>query len=140
MAGTAGRRSGTAQILPMKRTTSAHLCGNCRVKDVDCCLQGLPRIHGCPSEETTEAIVNRLLKILLAAEIPLGGQHGNLSKQELYLFQFAAIHMAEPSARPAKIMWREMVQLHLLSDTSHHVPNDVLRDSLAPGRTMPNAD
>ena len=40
---------------------------------------------------------------MLAAEIPLGGQHGHVTKQELNLFQFTAIHMAKPSARPAKI-------------------------------------
>ena len=36
----------------------------------------------------------------------------------------------------AKIVWREMVQLHPFSDPSHHLPNDVLRDSRAPGRPM----
>ena len=98
---------------------------------------GLTVIHGLTSEETTEAIVDGLLQILLAAEIPLGGQHGHVTKQELNLLQFAPIHMAELSARPAKIVWREMVQLHPLSDPSHHIPNDVLRDARAPGRVMP---
>lgn len=60
-----------------------------------------------------------------------------MTKEEPNLLQLAAIHMAEPSARPTKIVWREMVQLHPLSDPSHHVPNDVLRDSFAPGRPMP---
>ena len=60
-----------------------------------------------------------------------------MTKQELNLFQFATIHTTEPGARSAKIVWREMVQLHPLSDPSHHVPNDVLRDSLAPGGSMP---
>jgi hypothetical protein len=60
-----------------------------------------------------------------------------MTKQELNLFQFTAIHMAKPSARPAKIVWRYMVQLHPLSNPLHHVPNDVLRDSLAPRRPMP---
>jgi len=55
-----------------------------------------------------------------------------VTKQKLNLFQFAAIHMAKSSARPAKIMWREIVQLHPFSDTSHHVPYDVLRDSFPP--------
>jgi hypothetical protein len=59
-----------------------------------------------------------------------------VTKQELNLFQFAAIHMTEPGARPAKIVWREMVQLHPHSNPSYHVPNDVLGDSLAPGSSM----
>jgi len=44
--------------------------------------------------------------------------------------------MTEPGARPAKIVWREMVQLHPLSNPSYHVPNVVLGDSLAPGSSM----
>src|SRR4051812_28928381 len=45
--------------------------------------------------------------------------------------------MAKSSARSSKIMWCQIVQLHPLSDISHHVPNDILRDSLAPRRPMP---
>ena len=60
-----------------------------------------------------------------------------MTKQELNLFQFATIHVTEPGARSAKIVWREVVQLHPLSDPSHHVPNDVLGDSLTPRRAMP---
>lgn len=60
-----------------------------------------------------------------------------MTKQELNLLQLAAIHVTELSARSTKIVWRAMVQLHPLSNPSHHVPNDILGDSLAPGRPMP---
>ena len=45
--------------------------------------------------------------------------------------------MTKSSARSSKIMWCQIVQLHPLSDTSHHVPNDVLGDTHAPRRPMP---
>ena len=89
-----------------------------------------------PSERTTEAIVNGLLQILLAAQISFGRQHGNMTKQELNLFQFAAIHVAELGAGSPKIVWSEMVQLNPLSDPSDDVPDDVLGDSLTPRRPM----
>ena len=56
-----------------------------------------------------------------------------MTKQKLNLFQLAAVHMAELSARTAKIVWREMDQLHPLSDPSHHVLNEVLRIPLPQG-------
>ena len=52
--------------------------------------------------------------------------HGHMTKPELNLLQFAAIHLAELGARSAKIVWFEMVQLNPPSDPSRHVPNDVL--------------
>jgi hypothetical protein len=61
------------------------------------------------NEQTTEAIVYRLLQILLASQISLGSQHGYMTVQELNLLQFAAIHMTKLGACPAKIVWCEMV-------------------------------
>jgi hypothetical protein len=59
-----------------------------------------------PIEETAKAIIDGLLQILFTAKVPLGSQYGHVTKQELDLFQFAAIYMAELSARSAKIVWR----------------------------------
>ena len=59
-----------------------------------------------------------------------------MTEKELNLFQFTAIHMAELCARSPEIVWSEMVQLHPLSAPSHHVPNDILGDSLTPRRPM----
>jgi len=77
-----------------------------------------------------------LLQILLAAQISLGCQHGNMAEKELNLFQFPAIDMAEFCAGSPKIVWSEMVQLHPLSAPSNDVPNDILGDSLTPRRPM----
>ncbi|HXS78278.1 MAG TPA: hypothetical protein VN753_19020 [Terracidiphilus sp.] len=81
-------------------------------------------------------VVNRLLKVLFAAQISLGGQDGHMTEEELNLLQLAAIHMAELGACSAKIVWCEMVWPNPLSDPSHHVPNDLLRDSLTPRRPV----
>jgi hypothetical protein len=66
---------------------------------------------GFPESESveTEAIVNRLLQVLFAAQISLGGQNGHMAEEELNLLQLAAIHMAELGACSAKIVWCEMV-------------------------------
>jgi hypothetical protein len=87
-------------------------------------------------EEATEPIVDGRLQILFTAKVPLGSQHEHVTKQELDLFQFAAIHMAELSAGSTEIVWRKTVHLHACSDSSHHVPNHVLGDLRAPGRLM----
>jgi hypothetical protein len=52
---------------------------------------------------SNDSIVKGLLKILLAAEMPLGGQHGHVTKQELNLFQFTGIHMVQLGTPPAQI-------------------------------------
>ena len=59
-----------------------------------------------------------------------------MSKKELNLLQLTAIQMTQLGARPTKIMWCEIVQLHPLSAPSNHVPDDILRDSLTPRRPM----
>jgi DNA-binding response OmpR family regulator len=52
-------------------------------------------------EEATEAIVYRFLQILLAAQISLGGQHGNMTEKELNLLQF-------PSSSPGTVPSRDL--------------------------------
>jgi hypothetical protein len=55
---------------------------------------------------------------------------------ELYLLQFAAIHMAELCAGAPKIMRCEVVELQTLGTASNHVPNDVFGDAVSPGGSM----
>jgi hypothetical protein len=49
-----------------------------------------------------------------------------MPEQELDLFQFATIHMAEFRARSAEIMRGKMVQLHPFGTPPNHVPNHIL--------------
>ena len=49
-----------------------------------------------------------------------------MAEKELNLLQFPTIHMAEFGARPAEIVWCEMVQLHPLSVPSDDVPDYIL--------------
>ena len=76
---------------------------------IRCCVQPLPQFHGCPREQAAEAVVNRILQVLFAAQISLGGQDGHMTEEELNLLQLATIHMAELGACSAKIVWCEMV-------------------------------
>lgn len=53
-----------------------------------------PKSTAAREKRQPKRSLDGLLQVLLAAEIPLGGQHGHVTKQELNLFQFAATHMA----------------------------------------------
>jgi hypothetical protein len=68
---------------------------------VSCCVQGLAQIdlRGC--EETPETVIHRFLKVLFASQVSFSGQHRNMSKEELDLFQLSAIHVAKFRASPA---------------------------------------
>jgi hypothetical protein len=59
-----------------------------------------------------------------------------MTKEELNLFQFPAIHMTELCACSPEIVWSEMVQLHPLSAPSDDVPDDILGYPLTPRRPM----
>ena len=59
-----------------------------------------------------------------------------MTKEELNLFQFPAIDMAEFCAGLPEIVWSEMVQLNPLSAPSNDIPNDILGDPLTPRRPM----
>ena len=59
-----------------------------------------------------------------------------MTKKELNLLQFSAIHMAEFCSRSPEIVWCEMLQLHPFSAPSDDVPDDILRDPLTPRRSM----
>ncbi len=59
-----------------------------------------------------------------------------MTKKELNLLQFSAIHMAKLGVRVAEIVWCEMLQLYPLSAPSDDVLDDILRDPLTPRRSM----
>jgi len=74
---------------------------------------GLSRIDtsGEIGSQAPEAVVHRLFYVLLATKISLGCQDGGVAQEKLYLFQFAAIHVAELCAGTPKIMRCEVVEL-----------------------------
>ncbi len=47
-----------------------------------------------------EEIVDRMPKVLFTAEIALSGQNRSVSQQELNLFKFSAIRVAQLRTRP----------------------------------------
>jgi hypothetical protein len=69
---------------------------------------------------------------LFTAQISLRCKYGNRAKEELDLFQFSAIHVAELRARAAEIMRGEMVHLHPFGTPSDDIPDDILGNSFSP--------
>jgi hypothetical protein len=64
----------------------------------------------CPGiEQAAKTIVDGLLKILFAAEIALGREHGSVSKQELNLFDLSARRMTQFRTGSAQIVWSEVL-------------------------------
>ena len=49
-----------------------------------------------------------------------------MTKKELNLLQFSAIDMTELGASATEMVRCEMVQLHSLSASSDHLPDDIL--------------
>ena len=58
-----------------------------------------------------------------AAEITLGGLHGNMPKKKLNLLQFTAGGAAEPSATSTEIMRCEFANANLGGELLDDVPN-----------------
>ena len=100
-----------------------------------CRYQALPRIE-IRCEQAAEAVIDWLFQVLLATEVTLGCQYGGVSQKELYLLQFAAIHMAELCAGAPKIMRYEVVELQSPGTASDHIPDDVLGDTGSPGGSV----
>ena len=67
--------------------------------------------------------IHRLPQSLLAARVFLGRLHGNVTQQELDLFQFAARTVAETGARSSEIMWREFRDSQFLCVFLYDVPH-----------------
>jgi hypothetical protein len=51
-----------------------------------------------------------------------------VTKQELNLFEFASGAVAEPSARSAQVMRRQMIHTDLLGISLHCCPNNIRSD------------
>jgi hypothetical protein len=80
-----------------------------------------------------DAIVNGAANALLAAQIPLGGLNGNVPEKKLDLLQFSTGRMAEPGARPAKIVRRKPLDACFVRVLPDDVPDRFFRQSIAPG-------
>ena len=70
---------------------------------------------------------------LLTAQITLRGLDGHATKKELYLLQFSASRVAEPSARSAKIVRCKSLDTCFMGVLPDDVPNCFFRQSIAPG-------
>jgi hypothetical protein len=69
---------------------------------------------------------------LLAAEIPFRGLNRNVAKQELNLLQFASRYVAQPCARSAQLVRRQLVDGSFRSELADNVPDDLLGHTLTP--------
>jgi hypothetical protein len=61
-------------------------------------------LFGC--ERDSKSIINRILKLLFACDVPLGCLDRSMSKQELNLFEFAAAIVAESGTSATKVVGR----------------------------------
>ena len=71
-------------------------------------------------------------EILFAAEIAFRRLHGGMPQQELDLFQFATVAVAQLRAGSPQVMRRKMLQARSLTATLDYVPHDILRDAFSP--------
>jgi hypothetical protein len=101
-------------------------------------VQALSRID-TSGEQAAKAVVYGLLQVLLATEVTLGCQDGGVPQKELYLLQFAAIHMAELCAGAPKIMRCEVVELQAPGTAPDYIPDGVLGNAGSP-RSSVTAD
>ena len=79
-----------------------------------------------------EKVVYRMSKILFTAQIVFCGLHRSMAQQELNLFQFTTAIMAQLRTGPPQIMWGNVLQSCFLAAGSDHVPDDILRNTIAP--------
>lgn len=84
-----------------------------------------------------EAVVHRIAKILLAAQIALGGLHRRMPQQELNLLQFTTAVVAQLCARSPQVVGRNVLETHSRAAGPNNIPNHVLRDALAPHLARP---
>jgi hypothetical protein len=71
-------------------------------------------------------------EILFAAEVALRRLHGCMPEQELNLLQLSSTVMTQFRARAPQIMGCNMFQASSLAAGSDYVPDNVLRDAVAP--------
>jgi len=82
-----------------------------------------------------ERVIHGNPKLRFAPEIALGRLDRDVSKQELNLIQLAASQVAQPSACPAKIVRRQLVDLGPRRRAPHNFPQYFRRHTVAPDPT-----
>ena len=87
-------------------------------------------IHRIRSE--IEQVINWMPEILFASQIAFCGLHRCVSEQKLNLLQFTAAIMAQLGTGSPQIMRGDVLQSGFLAAGSDHVPDNVLRDTMAP--------
>lgn len=84
-----------------------------------------------------EAVVHRMPKVLLAAQVSFGRLHRGVPEQKLNLFDLAATRMAQLRARSPQIVRRDALQPRFFAAPLYHVPDHVLGDRFAPNLSGP---
>ena len=89
----------------------------------------MPRRGECVEVKT---IVHWMSQILLAAKIAFGGLHRRMAQQELNLFQFATVTVAQLRTGSPQVVRSNVLQPRSLATGTDYVPHHVLRDALPP--------
>ena len=61
-------------------------------------------IGTCDPREDLEPVIHRVTQVLLASQITLRSLDGDMAEQELNLFQFTAIAVAQLGTGPSQVM------------------------------------
>jgi hypothetical protein len=78
------------------------------------------------------AVVHGISDSLLATKITLGGLHGDVTEEELDLFEFAARNVTESGACTPHIVRRNFLNADYLREVFNHVPNNLFRQPISP--------
>jgi len=79
-----------------------------------------------------KTIVHWMSEILLATKIAFGGLHRGVPQQELYLFQFSTVAVAQLRTGSPQVVGSNVLQPRSLAAGTDYVPHHVLRDALTP--------
>lgn len=80
----------------------------------------------------TEVVVDRMTKLLLAAQVTLGRLNRCMAEQELYLLQFAARQVAQPGAGTSQIVRSKILDASALCSSFHDMPYCLRLEPIAP--------
>src|SRR5712692_6643088 len=75
----------------------------------------------------TDPVVDRGPDSLFAAEVSLCGLDRDVSGEKLNLFQLPSGRMAQPRARPAKVVRGQLVNAGFAGVLANHMPDRLLR-------------
>ena len=84
-----------------------------------------------------EKIIHWMSEVLFAAKVPLRCLHRCMPQQELNLLQLSSTVMTQLRARSPQIVRGDMLQASSLAAGSDHVPDHVLRNTIAPHLSQP---